>query len=117
MVSMAAFAGGLAALASLSLGSMRVTLGVMAGGALMTGDIYLLKRVIGGLIGEEPSNESEAKRKRRFLVFQYIIKVVGLLVILAVLIWKTNVHPAGLLVGVTAAIIGPMYVGLRDADV
>jgi hypothetical protein len=91
-------------------------IGVALGGFLMTLDIYLLKRVIVGLLGEEPKSEKEAKRKRRFLVFQYVLKVVGLLVILAVLVLKTKISPAGLLVGVTAAIIGPMYVGLRDAN-
>jgi len=117
MVSMAAIASVLAALASLLFGSLKLTLGVVAGGALMTGDIFLLRRVVTGLIGDETPDLKEASRKRRFLVFQYIIKVIGLFVVLALLIWKTNVHPVGLLAGVTAAILGLIYVGLRDADI
>lgn len=116
MVGMSGIFSSLAVLASLLFESLYFTLGVAAGGALMTGDVFLLRRVITGLLGSEPQTEREAKSRRRKLLFQYVIKEVGLVVILAALIWKTKINPAGLLVGVTAAIIGPIYVGLRDAD-
>jgi len=107
----------LAVLASLLLGSTRLAIGAAAGGAIMTGDIYLLRRVVTGLFGADIESEKVAKGKRRLLLFQYLLKVIGLLVILAALVLMTNIHPAGLLLGVTAAIIGPMYVGLRDANI
>lgn len=82
----------------------------------MSFDVFLLRRVISGLLGEEPKDEKEIKRKRSWLVFQYLLKVIGLLVLLGLIVLKTKISPVGLLIGVTAAIIGPMYVGLRDAD-
>ena len=103
-------------MASALAGSMNFTLGVTAGGALMTGDVFLIMRVATGLLGEEPPDEQQARKLRRKLLLQYLLKVIGLFVILGVLIWKTEISPAGLLIGITASILGPMYVGLRDAD-
>jgi len=117
MVSMAAAISVAAAIVPLLFGSLTIALGVAVGGFLMTADIYLLQRVVRGLLREEPANEKEVKKKRRFLVFQYLLKTLGLLVVLGAIIWKTDISPAGLLVGITAALIGPIYVGLRDANV
>jgi len=116
MVSMAAIFSAVVALVSLIFFSTRVTLGVAAGGALMSGNIYLLRRVIGGLLGKEPPTESEVKKRRRFLLFQYLLKTLGIMAVLAALIWKTDINPAGILAGITAATTGLLYVGLRDAE-
>ncbi len=117
MVSMAALASALAvAVASLAFQTLSIALGVAAGGFLMTANIYMLQRVVRGLVGEEPASEKQAKKKRRFLIFQYFLKTLGLLLVLGAIIWKTDINPAGLLAGITAALIGPIYVGLRDAD-
>jgi hypothetical protein len=114
---MAALTSGLAAVAATPFVSISTTVGIAAGGALMTGNIYLLRRVVIGMLGEEPRSAKEAKRKRRRLLLVYMVKMIGLLVVLGGLILKTDISPAGLLTGVTAAIIGLMYVGLRDADI
>ena len=116
MVSMAAVFSAVAVAVSLIFFSTRVTLGVVAGGVLMTGNIYLLRRVIGGLLGKEPPTGSEVKKRRRRLLFQYLLKTLGLMVVLAALIWKTDINPAGILAGITAATTGLLYVGLRDAE-
>ena len=117
MVGMAALFSMVVVVVSAIAGSPNFSSGVLIGGALMTGDIFLLRRVVSGLLGDEPSNEKEIKSKRMRLVLQYLLKIIGLFVILGFVIWKTKISAAGLLVGVTAAIVGTLYVGLRDADV
>lgn len=106
----------LASLASLAWSDMRLSLGVMLGGFLMAANFWVIRHVVSDLMGQAGELEDSKRRKRRsWLVFQYVLKMVALLVILGAALKFGKVSPAGLLVGITAALTALLAAGLRAA--
>jgi|GEM_PF-2302691 len=106
-----------AAIGSIYLGSAEMTLGVIAGGLLMTGNIYIIRRVVRDVMGDEGETIGDDGRKKRksWMVIQYVLKMLAMLVILfGLLKWK-GINPFGLLLGITAALTALLVVGLRAA--
>ena len=110
-------ATGVAATGSLYWQSPEITLGVVAGGVLMAGNLLVIRHVVRDLMGgkEESFGEGKAKKRRSWLVLQYVLKILAILAIVGGLLKVGGISPAGLLIGITAALAALLIAGLRSA--
>jgi len=73
--------------------------------------------VVRDVMGDEGETIGDDGRKKRksWMVIQYVLKMLAMLVILfGLLKWK-GINPFGLLLGITAALTALLVVGLRAA--
>jgi hypothetical protein len=106
-----------AALVSIHWRSAEATLGVIAGGLLMAGNFMAIRHVVKDLMGEadEPSDDRRRKKRRSWLVAQYVLKMVAMLAIIAGLLSWGRINAIGLLAGITVALAALVIAGLRAA--
>jgi NADH:ubiquinone oxidoreductase subunit 6 (subunit J) len=106
---------GLAILGSMPWGSVKLTLGIATGGILMAGNVFIIRRVVAGMLAEEDLDEKRNKKRRRRLVLQYVVKMLALLGVIGVIIKYGKVSPVGLLIGMTTALLALIAVGMKTA--
>lgn len=106
-----------AAIGSIYWRSSEVTLGVIAGGLLMAVNLYVIRRVVSEVIGEEGEVVGESRRKKRksWMIFQYVLKMLAMLAFLWGALKWGGISPIGLLLGITAALTALLIAGLRAA--
>jgi uncharacterized membrane protein YoaK (UPF0700 family) len=87
-----------AAVGSLYWESTRITLGVISGGLIMTGNLLVIRRVVTDVLGETASGADEARRgfRKKWIIVQYVLKMIALFAILAGLIKFGGISPLGL---------------------
>lgn len=105
----------LAVLGSMPWGSAKLAMGIATGGVLMAGNVFIIRRVVAGMLAEDDLDENKNKKRRRRLILQYVAKMLALLGIIGVVVKYEKVNPLGLLIGMTAALSALIAVGMRAA--
>lgn len=106
-----------AACGSLYWRSTEATLGVIVGGLLMAANLYVIRRVVADVMGDgdEAIGEDKRKKRRSWMVLQYVLKIVAILAVVGGLLKMGGISPIGLLVGITASMTALLIAGLRAA--
>lgn len=105
----------LTVLGSIPWGSLKLAVGIALGGILMAGNVFIIRRVVTGMLTEDDLDEKKNKNRRRWLVFQYVAKMLALLGIIGVVVKYGKVNPLGFLIGMSAALLALIVVGMRSA--
>ncbi len=94
-----------------------MTLGIIAGGAIMTANMWVIRRVVKGLIegAIEEAAAGENKKKNSGIIAQYVLKILVFVIVIAILAKWGGVDPAGLIIGLTVSLAALITVGLKSA--
>lgn len=96
-------------LASLPLGNLALSTGILVGGLVAIGGFFWLRRALERLL-EQPAGGARFRYQ-----FGYLVRLAALAVILAVLIAVARVHVVGLVIGLSVVVINLFWFTVQRA--